>query len=816
MEKWLLEMRQAARVLQRKPAFAVVTILTLALGIGAATAVFSVVNGVLLRPLPFPGSGAIMQLWQVGRDGNTSRWSAPNFLDVKQQSGEFSALAAYAPVPMSVLGPRSAARLDGAYVSHDFLSVLGVEPLLGRGFSSAEVDGEEPVVLIGHDYWRHEFNGNPSVIGSTLMVDDESRTVIGVLPPHAAFPMTADFWLPMRVSADASRTAHNWYAIGRLADGVTRAQAGRELDLLATRLHELYGKDTFMTGVALKPLREEIAGEMRPMLLVLLGSAVCLLLIACANVANLVLARATSRRNELAIRAALGAGRLRLLRQYLSESLLLSLSGGVCGVALAWACVKGFLAIAPAWLPRGDDIGVDSIVLVFALGVSLLSTLTIGLVAAWHATSVDGRESLAGYRSAKSSGIGAQRTRASLIASQVALTFVLLVGAGLLGRSLMQLLAVDPGYFTSDVVVMNVSLPYPKTPADRTRAPAFHHDLLVRLRALPGIESVGGTQVFPMTGGYFGGEFIKLNRPDEIQNWDDWRRFANDEARKGQAEYRVASPGYLEAMGIPVLQGRSFDERDNPETPHAAIISRTLARTYWPDRDPLGQMVQFGNMDGDLRHPFTIVGIVDDIRERDPAAKPEAIFYVCDCQRINSLGGDFHVALRGSIASSALISAARQAVHELDPGVPVSFRTIEQIVSSTLADRRVSLYVLAVFAVVALLLAAAGLYGVIAYLVAQQTREIGVRMALGANAANIIFLVVSRGAMLAVLGLAFGAIVATVATRALAGMLYGVGTLDPVVFAGITLLLGTVVLVACSVPAFRAARMHPMHALRDE
>lgn len=816
METLLQELQHEVRRLFGNPGYTAIVVLTLALGIGAATAIFSVVNGVLLRPLPYPNPDQVMRLWEVDEYGDAERWGAPNFIDVRERSESFSALAAYTSFYMTAVGNGDAVRAMGSWVTGDFFAALGVHPVVGRGFSAQETRNADNVVVISHDFWQREFGGDVGVIGESFTIDNQPYTIIGVMPAGMAFPATAEYWTPFALSPDASRTAHNWDALGRLADGVSVEQARQELNAIGSQLHQLYGDDTNIKGVSLVSLHTAIVGNVKPTLLILLGAAACLLLIACANVTNLLLARATSRDRELAIRLALGARKRWLAGQFLAESLLLSVSGGALGVLFAAWIVRALLGFAPEHLPRITEVGVDGVVLAFALGVSVLTAIGIGLVTAWRATGADLQHSLADSQRARTGGTGSRRVRGALVAAQIALTLVLLTGAGLLGRSFMQLLDVNPGYRTTDAVVMEVLLPRPQDGAEQVHLAGFYRNLLDRLRSIPGVTHAGGINAFPLSDSGATGTFVVINRPDEITTFADWQRLVVIPSRTGNAEYRVASQDYFNAMDIPLLQGRLFGEGDDLNTPHVAVVSESLAKRQWPGESPIGKLIQYGNMDGDVAHPFTVVGVVGDVRSRTLAAEPQPVFYACSCQRAASLGGRFTIAIRGTITNSTIISTARQTVKALDPGVPVRFRTLEQVLSASLSDKQFSMTLLGVFAVTALLLAAMGIYGVIAYLVAQQTREFGIRMALGAQAGAVRWLVLRRGAMLALAGLGAGLVIALAATRVLSSMLFGVSATDPVVFTGVALLLTAVAVIASWIPAYRATRIAPVEALRHE
>lgn len=808
------DFRYALRSLLRAPAFTVASVLTLALGIGATTALFSVVNGVLLRSLPYPEPDRIVQLWQINASGSRTQISDPDFEDIAAQSRSFRAVAQFNGLSSSVSGEGGPSRLNLAFVSRGIFEVLGVQPILGRTFLPEEQQvGGVPAVLISHGYWQRHLGGGRDVLGKVLLIDQEPFTVVGVMPPGFDFPSRTDVWVPRELlPSHSNRTALNWQVVGRLEAGVTLAQARQDVSALARRLKAEYGDATWMEGLELVPLRDQLVAHVRPALLVLLGASAFLLLIGCANVVNLLLARITSRRRELAVRLALGAGRWRIARQFLAESAVLSLVGGGIGVLLAVWGVELLLAFEPGVLPRVDEIRVDLPVLGFAVGASTLTAGLLALIAAIRATGDEVRGTLAEAQRTSSEGRSGQRVRGGLVACQVALTLVLLIGAGLLTRSFVRLLSVDPGFRTTSVVTMDLVVSGAE--ADPVRLANFHEELSARLRAIPGVKAVGGVSALPLTGSGASGAFLIVEHEDEVRNFEDWDRISRDETRTGYADFRVADAGYFAALGIPLIRGRLFDDRDGPGAPHVAVISESLAKRRWPDEDPIGKRIQYANMDSDFR-VFTIVGIVGDVRDEGLDAEPYPTFYGNARQRIAATGR-FTYVLHGEGDPAAIVASARRAVQEVDPEVPPVFRTIEQVITSTLADRTFSLFLLGVFGGVALVLAVTGVYGVIAFLVAQQTREIGIRVALGAQRGTVIGMIVGRGVRMAAAGLAAGLLVAFWLTRLIDGMLYGVGTRDPISFVAIALLLLGVTALASYIPARRAAGADPMLALRNE
>ncbi|MGH7718491.1 MAG: ABC transporter permease [Gemmatimonadaceae bacterium] len=816
MDTLVRDTRHAVRALLRAPGFALVTVLMLALGIGAATTIFSVVYGVLLKPLPYWDADQLVRIWQVSSRSTRGAFSDPNFDDLKAESRSFERLAHYGQGGMvPVLGREGPIRVQASIASYDLFALLGVQPIRGREFLPEEQQvGGPPAVLVSYEYWQRHLGGDPDLSKNTFTIQDRVYTVVGVLPPRFDFPEQADIWLPRGLwPKTPSRTGHNLSVVGRLKDGVTLEQAHQELSAIARRLKAQYGDDTWMADAAVVPLRDDIVGRVRPALLVMLGAAGLLLLIACANVTNLLLARAASRRRELAVRLALGAGRRRLARHFLSEALVLSLVGGALGVLLALWGMDAFLSLKPGQLPRAHEVGVTWVVLAFALSVSVLAAAALGLVVALHATGQDVRASLAEQQRTQAGGSASDRLRGVLVASQVALTLVLLVSAGLVGRSFLRLLAVDPGFRTENGVVMNVAFNSPRG-QEAARLGRFHEDMIRRLSTIPGVTHAGGVSSFPLGEGGSNGLFVIMSRPDEISSIEDFRRLIRDSSRTALAQFRIASEGYFRAMDIPLVRGRLFDERDAPGPVHAALINEALAKARWPDQDPIGQLIQFGNMDGDLR-PFTVVGIVGDTREQSLEMEPQPTFYGNVHQRPASAGG-FTYVMSISTDPAPVISSARGVLRELDPSIPPILDTFEQRFAAVRADRRFNVLLLGVFAGAALLLAVMGIYGVTSYSVAQRRREIGIRIALGAQRGDVLRAVLRQGVVLATIGIVAGLAGAFALTRFISSLLYGVSTIDPITFLGVPALLLAVALLASYLPARRAARVDPVVTLRSE
>jgi putative ABC transport system permease protein len=796
------------RTLRRHGSVTLLAVLALALGIGAATAIFSVVDGVLLRPLAYPAPDQLVVLYQVFKSGGRGNFSEPNYRDIGDESHSLSGIAQYAAWGESVSGGAEATRVMVGVVSSRFFDVLGVRPALGRVPTTADVR-QSPAVVISHGLWQRYFGGSTDLGRLKLRSRETVYSVAGVMPASVAFPEGVDVWMPRELlPPDESRTAHNWKVIARLRDGVSLAEARGEVSGIARRLKQQYGDDTWMVDAAVVPLREAITGRVRPALMVLLGAVSFLLLVACANAANLLLAQAEVRRREFAVRTALGAGCGQILRQLLAESLLISLVAGALGVLLARWGVATLLALDPGRLPRAGGVGMSLPVLAFALGIASLTAVGLGLLTAWR-TSGDVRPAALHEEGRSPGAIGRRPVLDALVVSQIAATVVLLAGAGLLGRSLLRILHTDPGFRTENVLAMDVSLPIAED-ADAGRLARFHEQVIHRLEALPGVSAVGGATTTPFTQAGANGTFLVVDHP--ITDVREFEALMKDPTVTGEAEFRVASRGYFEALGIPLVHGRLFDEHDGPDAPHAAVISASLARQRWPGQDPLGRQVEFGNMDGDLRL-FTVVGVVGDVREAGLDVAPRPTFYG-DYRQRPRVTSAFTYLIRASGDPAALAAAARRVVTQLDPEVPPRVRTLAALRSDSVADRRFSLGLLAAFSASALLLAGLGLYGVSAFAVARRTREIGVRMALGARPGQVMRMVLVQGARPALAGAVVGLLLAVGLARFMGSLLYDVAPADPVSLLGAALVIASAAFLACLVPARRATRIDPMIALR--
>ena len=817
LESFARDVRYVTRALLRTPTFFAVTVVTLALGIGATTAIYSVIDGVLLRPLPYPDADRIVQLWQVGEKGGRGQVSEPNYEDWKVGTRSFSAMTEFADWGItSVAGASEPVRARVAVVGGDFLRILRVQPIRGRSFVAEEQRaGGVPAALVSERFWKRYLGERSDLSGTTLTFEGTSFPVVGVLPAAVDFPLGADLWIARGfVPRNPSRTGHNWQAIARVADGISVEQANREISALSRRLKQQYGDETWMYDAVAVPLREQLTGKARPMLLLLLAASAFLLAIACANVVNLLVARAAAREGELAVRLALGAGRGRIAQQFIAEALVLAVTGGVLGVVLATLGVKALLALEPGNLPRAGQVGVDWRVLAFALALSVLVAAVLGLLSALRGSRGDLKQAMAQAQRTQAGAGASYRVRGALVIAQVALTLVLLVGAGLLARSFLRLAQVDPGYRTERALVLDISASVPDGPSGMQERIRLYDEITARLTALPGVSAVGGVNSFPLTGGnHANGTFIVMSRPDEQLDQSRASAIMNDPSRSGDAEFRVAGPGYFKAMNIPVIRGRVFEDRDGRDAPHVGVISAALAKEKWPNEDPIGKIIQYGNMDGDL-HPFTVVGVVGDVREASLADRPRPTFYASYRQRPLQ-AREFYFVVAGSVPPEQIIPAARRIVADLRPDVPPRFRTMLTVVSESVADRRFVLMLVGVFGGAAFLLATLGVYSVIAYVVTQRRQEIGVRVALGARSGDVLRMVLRQGFTLAFFGIAIGTVMALFVSRLLSGFLFGVAPNDPLAFGGVIVVLTVVALVASYVPALRATRVDPMTALRN-
>jgi putative ABC transport system permease protein len=819
------DLRFAARTLRKSAVFTTVAIVTLALGIGASTSIFSVVDAVLLRPLPYRNPQQIVRVWEQAADGHRMNLADPNFDDFLAQNDTFASLAEYGYWLASLSGGSEPVRVNIAAVSSDFFKALGAEPFRGRAFAPDERRAHgAPAVIVSYGYWQRYLGGTTDLSQFRLAMEGGVYPVVGVMPAGFDFPPGVVAWAPREqlYPEGPSRTAHNFRGIGRLRNGITVAQARANLSAIAHRIRDQYGKEVDLNDAAVVPLADAMVGDVRTAVLTLSGAVGLLLLVACANVAGLLLARTSTRRKELAVRAALGAGRGRLIQQLFAESFALSSAGGVVGILIAVWAVNVLPAILPTNLPRQQGIAINTPVLLFALAAIVAVAISLGLFTAWRAGSGDLQQSLtAGSRSF--SGVGAiGRFRGLLVVGEIATTLVILVGAGLLGRSFLRLISTSPGFPQENLITMEFSPPLLRwqeatAPSAIVRQVQLMDDILARLGAIPGAETVGLAGALPVAAGddLADGGFLILNGQKQPANFEEWNRLAQNPSQHGRAEYCVASEGYFRTLSIPLIRGRMFGDQDDFNSPNVAVISQALARQQWPNQDPIGQVINFGNMDGSLKGS-TIVGIVGDVRAAGLDRPPSSIIYADYRQRGMYANSSPTIVMRSAAPVGEIVSAARGTFHDLAPDVPVKFSTFAQEMGGWLADRRFLLLLVGMFAAAALALAAVGVYGIVAFSVARRTQEIGIRMSLGAQRGNVLRLVLGQGARMAALGVVIGIGVSLAITRLMSSLLFGISAADPLTFVGVAVLLYVVALLASYIPARRATRVDPLVALRYE
>jgi putative ABC transport system permease protein len=796
------------RTLFRTPSFTLVAVITLALGIGANTAIFSVVNSVLLRPLPFADAERIVTVWStsITRGTMKNNVSYLNFKDWQEQNRVFSHIAAYSGAGGILTGGDAPPeQLNGAAVTGNIFALLGTPPALGRTFTPEE---EKPdaahATIISHSLWQRRFNSDSQIVGKQIVLDNNGATVVGVMPAGFQFfygETKPDFFVPVSAGEELNeeRGAGYLHVLARLKDGVTIEQAQAEMDVIASRLAEQYPEENAKEGVSLVPLYDDTFGEVKPALLVLLGAVGFVLLIACANVANLLLTRATRRSREIAIRTALGATRGRVVRQLLTESLLLSAFGGVLGLLLAWWGVDLLAASIPADVPRASEINLDGRVLLFTLTVSALTGIIFGFAPALQASKTNLSESLKEGGRTATGGIRRARLRSLLVVSEVALSLVLLVGAGLLIKSFLTLREVKPGFQADGVLTAIVSLPEGKY-EDELQQTTFFQQALERTSTLPGVEAIGAVFPLPLSGNNMRGSFAVESRPP-----------AQGETPVG--DFYIITPDYTRAMGIPLLKGRTFTERDNDDAPKVLLISETLARRYFPDEDPIGKRLSVAMIGGQLS--CEIVGVVGDVKHSGLDAHPTPQYYFSYGQA--PMAEMTLVARTNADDPTRLAPTLRAGVQEVDKDQPIAeINALNRLVADSVARQRFQMLLLVLFATVALTLAAVGIFSVMNFTVAGRTHEIGVRMALGAQRADVLRLVIGQGMMLVALGVALGLVGSFAIMRVMASQLYGVSATDPVTFAWVAILLTMTALLACYIPARKATMVDPMVALHYE
>jgi predicted permease len=799
-------MKFAFRQLAKSPGFTFGAVVTLALGIGATTAIFSVVNTVLLRPLEYAEPNRIVTAWSLNlKTGHRYNVSGPDFRDWHDQSRSFAAISTFASGDLSTqLDDHTAEKNKVAAIGADFFTALGVRPLVGRVFT-AEESHSAALAIVGETFARRHFPGDPAaVLGRTLRVRGKPLEIIGVIPARIAYPDQAEVWTPSHTIFFESpyRSGHNYRVIARLAPGVALSQAQAELDGIAARLAQQHPDSNTNKGARLLPLHDLLVSRYRSTLWIMFGAVGLVLCIACANVANLLLARGLGRAHEMALRAALGASRSRIVRQLLTESLALALLGGGLGVVIAKLGLGAFLALAPAGLPRIEEIGLDGGTLAFALLASLAVCVATGLVPAFHASHVNLNHAL--RASGRGLVAGRSSLRSALVVAQLGLSLVLLTGAGLLLRSFQLLNAVDPGYRPEKLLVMEANFPA-EGKEGAERAVAFYADFAREAATLPGVAAVSYAPALPVDAGgpTSGGLHLIEGRPKP----------APADMAHSSSSWRVVGPDYFSALGIAVRAGRALDARDTAHAPLTAVINESLARAHWPDASPLGHRIWIGWDSVDKW--FTIVGVVADTKSGSLDAPSRKEVYVPVAQH-SSLAASMKVFARTALPPAGLAESFRQIARRLNPAVPVKFTTGELILADTLTTQRFRSLLIGIFAGVALLLAAIGLYSVLAYGVVQRTAEIGVRMALGAQRGQVLALIMRGGFKLVILGLLAGGVASLALSRLLTSFLFGVQPLDPLVYGGVAALFAGIAAFACWLPARRATQVDPMAALRAE
>ncbi|HKB13586.1 MAG TPA: ABC transporter permease [Vicinamibacterales bacterium] len=803
------DVRYAVRTCLRAPGFSLLAVLTIAIGVGANAAIFSVVNATLLRPLPFPRDGELVLVSTSNRQTRQPTHNAMPalFLDWRARNHSFTGLAGFRDVNVTLSSGDRPERLTGAMVNANFFDVLQVQPALGRGFRPAdEVHGAERVAVISDALWRARFGARRDVIGDTARFDDERYTIVGVAPPHVDYPDKAQLWIPPHWAVPddpllppgqdpSSDRGHGYFfVLGRLEPAVSIAAASADMDAVAASLERDYPTTDQNVGAAVLPLRDDlIGGDLRSTTLLLFGAVGVLLLIAAANVSGLLMARATSRHQEMAIRIAVGATRPRILRQLLTESVLLAIVGGGAGVLLAMWLVPALVRLSPTDLTVAGDVTVDGTVLVFGVAVSALTGILFGFAPARQLTGLNVNEDL--KQSARgAAGLRQRRVRGSLVAAQIALSLVLLVAAGLTVRSFIRLQRVHPGFSSDGVLTVSLSPTATRYALPPQRAELYERTLRA-LRDIPGVEAAGATSRLPLLPGNSRRGLAIRTLPANAQPVVD---------------YRTATPDYFSVMRIPVLRGRAFGDEDREGTPLVAVVSQSAAQLYWPGAEPIGQHFQI-NVPGP---EITIVGVVGDVRSASLEAAAQPTVYVPYRQDAFPF---MTYALKTADASLALTNAIRAAVWSIDRDQPVgTIMTMDERLSNSLARRRYSVTLLSAFGATALLLAAVGLYGVLAFVVSQRRREIGVRIALGATAGDVVADILRQGLRLTALGLSLGLALSLAATRLMSTLLFGIGATDALTFAGAAALLAAIAAAASLVPALRASRVDPLVALRDE
>ena len=808
MNSIFADIRYGLRSLRKRPGSTAIALVTLALGIGVNTAIFSAVDSILLRPLPFKDPDRIVSVWeQTPSVGIQQNQAAPaNFFDLRNQNQSFAALGAYGPLDINLTGAGDPERLDGQLVTANVFSILGVAPALGRTFlPNEDQPGQEHVVVLSDALWARRFNRDPSIINRNIALNGESFTVVGVMPRGFFFPVReTELWTPWAMEPDqaSGRGDHYLGIVGRLRTGVSIEGANADLAAIGQRLAAEYPRTNEGLGFIARSLHRDYVGDLRLPMLILFGAVGLVLLIACANVANLLLAQATTRRKEIAIRIALGARRWTIVRQMLVESLLLACGGGLLGVAGAYWGVEALTKFLPESLSKLQGVNIDARVLLFTLGVSLLTAIVFGGLPALLASRTTPGATLSDVARDVAGGTSGRHVRRLLVVSEVALAVVLLVSAGLLIRSFQLLRQVEPGFNPENALTMRMVLPFPKYAKKEARS-AFYDEVLRQVKETPGVEAAGMITFMPLS-------FNGMNFSFSVEG-----RAAPSDLNLPFALFRVVSPDYFRAMGIPLLRGRYFETQDSQDTTPVTLINRRLAEQYWPGEDAIGKRIKVGPADSPNSW-LTVVGVVGDVRQTGLQVQ-KLEFYVPYMQERRSFMAPRDLVVRTKADQAVIAAAVRKAVWSVDKDQPVSnVRTVNEVFSAAISQERFQALMLGLSAALALVLACVGLYGVISYSVVQRTHEIGVRMALGAQPVDVLSLVIRQGMSLTFAGLILGIVAGTFVTRVLTDMLFGVTPRDPLTFAGVPVLLLIVAFLACYIPARRATRIDPLIALRYE
>src|SRR3984957_2497198 len=814
MNGLIQDFRYALRQLRKSPGFAAVAVITLALGIGFNTAIFSVVNAVLLRPLAFADASRLVRIWHVPPEKSfpgmtTFPVSAANYLDWERQTQVFDHMAIYSYHGFTVTGGDKPEQLSAGAVSSGFFATLGVQPILGRVLSPEEDQpGRSHVVVLSYRLWQDHFGGNPGIVGHDINLEGQPYLVAGVMPSNFQFPDFAKMWTPMAWTDQerAVRGEHHSIVIARLKPGVDLNRAQAEMNTISDRLQQQYPEDDKGWGAVVVPMQQDLVSDVRPALLVLLGAVAFVLLIACVNVANLALAKTFSRQKEIAIRTALGATSVRILRQILTETVLLALSGGALGLAFAHFAVRFIVAFLADKLPHSIEVGLDSKVLIFTAVISVITGIVAGVLPAWRLTRRDVNQALKQGLGRTDADSGGHRTRSILVVSEVALSLILLIGAGLMIRSFQNLRNVNPGFDSRQVLTMSVVISRAKF-LSPDQAISFFDRVLQRVRSLPGVESAAVIDNIPLTGG--------SHQPIAIEG-----RPVVPMSEQPEVDVRLVSAGYMSAMHIPTLRGRGLSDTDVASRPAVVLVSESMARQFWPGEDPVGKRLTLTFYPDAIREVVGVVGDVklDSLDEIRPSA---TLYFPLDQVSVPAAGGwrSFPMTLlvRSRSGSGELASSVSNAVHEVDRGIPlVDISTMDELVENSLSQQRFNMLLLGAFAALALLLAAVGIYSVLSYSVKRSVREIGIRLALGAPVGEVLRMVVFEAMKPTLLGVAIGTAGALALGRVLSSLIFGVRPTDPLTFVAVAALLAAVALVASIVPAYRATKVDPMVALRYE